>query len=150
MLYSYIQLDKDGGNNPIKYAIQSDSYLRDWTRAFTSQLSASNIMRLNFVDRGPGIRKYTMTLILETWDTNSVPYKLGITQTVDQQLASLEASYAKVSTQLYFIDPLGNPPALSTGVYFTNYRQIIPKYATNGKVIIQAEIELQEAAGITI
>jgi hypothetical protein len=150
MLYNVIQLDKDGGGNPIKYAVLSDSYLRDWVRAFTSQLSAANIIRLNYIDRGPGIRKYTMTLVLNTWDSSSLPYKAGVTQTVDQQIASLEATYGKVATSLYYVDPFGNRPTLTTGVYFTSYRQNIPKYATPGKVIILADIELQEASGINI
>ena len=152
-LYSYIKLDTSDGTSsgtPFLYAVQSDSYLRDWTRAFTSQLSAANVLRLNFVDRGPGIRKYTMTLILATWSPDSIPYKMGITQTVSQQLTQLEASYSKVATALYFIDPLGNAPTLQTGVYFTNYRQNIPKYSTNGKLIILADIELQEASGVNI
>ncbi len=90
-MYTYIILD---GN---KYVVATNTYNRKWQRAFSSQL-AGNIIRLNFIDRGPGIRVYDMMLILATWAPGSVPYAAGITQTWDVQEQNLEASYGKTAT----------------------------------------------------
>lgn len=136
----YITLD---GN---KYAVAQGTYVRRWTRSFSSQLAA-NIIRLNFVDRGPGIRTYTMQLILETWPSDSDVYSSdGITQNIDTQRQNLEASYAKISTPIAFTDPLG--VSLSNGVYFTNMNQIIPNYSTNQKPFLLYEIELTESTQV--
>jgi len=141
MINRYITLDYQ------KYAISSATYVRKWQRSFSSQLAA-NIVRLNFVDKGPGIRVYSMTLILATWSPNSQPYQDGITLTAEQQMANLEASYAKVATSLQFYDCFGNPPSASSGVYFTNLNQIVPNYATVNKSYILAEVELTEATQV--
>ena len=130
-----------------KYAISMGSYIRKWLRSFTSEL-ASNIIRLNFVDRGPGLRTYSMTLILATWSTNSNVYQDGVTKTAEQQMSDLEASYAKIATSLQFLDVFGNPPSASSGVYFTNLNQIIPNYSTVEKPYILAEIELTESTQV--
>lgn len=133
-----------------KYAVLSGTYIRKWMRSFTSELVA-NLIRLNYVDRGPGVRVWGMTLILATWSHDSLLYKAGITQTVQQQMANLEASYKKIATSIQFLDPFGNPPAPPNyGTYFTNYNQIIPNYSTNNKVYILAEIELTESTTKTI
>lgn len=130
-----------------KYAVASSTYIRKWLRSFTSELAA-NIIRLNFVDRGPGLRTYSMTLQLNTWPANSKLYQAGITQTALQQMANLEASYAKVATSIRYLDPFGNPPSASKGVYFTNLNQIIPNYSTDQKIFILAEIELTESTQV--
>ncbi len=130
-----------------KYAVVSGTYIRKWTRSFTSQLAA-NIIRLNFVDRGPGIRVYDMTLQVQTWAPESLPYKAGVTQTVDQQIANLESSYAKIATSLQFLDPFGNPPSASSGIYFTNMNQILPNYSTTNKTYALYEIELTESTQV--
>lgn len=127
-----------------KYAVATGSYIRKWLRSFTSQLAA-NIVRLNFIDNGPGVRVYSMTLQLESWNPNSQVYQDGVTQTITQQLANLEASYGKAATSLQFLDAFGNPPSASSGVYFTNYNQIIPNYGTVEKVYVLAEVELTES-----
>src|ERR1700677_2389727 len=103
-VYRYIVLD---GN---KYVVATGSYVRSWTRSFSSQLAA-NIVRLNFVDRGPGVRVYSMTLIITSWPTNSQPYKDGVTASFTQQIQNLEASYAQAATSLEYIDPLGQTPS---------------------------------------
>ncbi len=130
-----------------KYVVSSGTYIRKWMRSFTSELAA-NIIRLNFVDRGPGIRTYSMTLILNTWATTSDVYQDGVTQTVDQQISNLEASYAKIATSVQFYDPFGNPPSAGKGCYFTNYNQIIPNYGTKNKTYVLAEVELTEATQV--
>lgn len=144
-LYRYIILDGK------KYPIASDSYVMKWSRAFSSQL-AGNIVRLNFVDRGPGIRVYDMTLILETWAPGSQPYVDGITDAWDVQLQALEASYGKIAKVLQFKDPFGRSPdssiATNGGVFFTNLSEIIPKYTTYEKAIILCEIEVTEATQV--
>jgi len=129
-----------------KYVIQTDTYNMKWTRSFSSQL-AGNIIRLNFVDRGAGIRVFDFTLILETWAVNSLPYKDGVTESWDTQLQNLEASYALKARILPFQDPTGRSPGPSAqnGVFFTNLTEIIPKYATPLKPIVLAQIELTEA-----
>jgi hypothetical protein len=141
-MYRYITLD---GN---KYAISQGTYTRRWTRAFSSQLAAS-IIRLNFVDRGPGIRVYSMQLMLFTWPTDSEVYSEdGIVKTMDQQISDLEASYAKIATPLTFLDAFGNPPSASSKVYFTNMVQSIPNYSTVQKGYALYDIELTEATQI--
>ena len=141
-LNPYISLD----NN--KYPIAQDSYSMKWSRAFSSQL-AGNIIRLNFIDRGPGIRVYDMSLILETWDSNSLPYKAGITAAWYDQLANLETSFGKIATVLQFQDPLGRSPGGGGyGVFFTNYSLSVHKAATPGKSILIAQIEVTEATQV--
>lgn len=141
--YRYVVID---GN---KYVVAAGTYVRKWARAFSSQL-AGNIIRLNFVDRGPGIRVYDMTLILQTWPPNSQPYLDGVTQSWDTQLTNLEASYGKVATVISFQDPLGQSPGPSSqyGVFFTNFNQIIPNYSTPQSTRLLAEIELTEATQV--
>src|SRR5690349_9992986 len=119
--YRYVVID---GN---KYVVATSSFNMKWTRAFSSQL-AGNIIRLNFIDRGPGIRVWDMTLILETWDPTSQPYKDGITASWDTQLQNLEASFGKIATVISFVDPFGRSPSTNAtfsttpvyGVFFTN------------------------------
>jgi hypothetical protein len=137
----YVTID---GN---KYAVSSGSYIRNWMRSFSSSLAAS-IIRLNYVDRGPGIRTYRMTLQLATWDTNSQVYKDGVTKSAIQQMSDLESSYAKIATSIQFLDIFGNPPSASSGVYFTNLNQIVPNYSTVQKIHILAEVELTESTQI--
>lgn len=129
-----------------KYAVAQGTYLRKWTRAFSSQL-AGNIVRLNFVDRGPGIRVYDFTLMIQTWAPGSLPFTSGITATYDAQLATLEASYAKVATPIQFVDPLGQSPGAG-GVYFTNLTQIFPNQSTPEKPYLLYEVELTEATQV--
>lgn len=139
-MYTYVILD---GN---KYVVAMNTYTRKWQRAFSSQL-AGNIIRLNFIDRGPGIRVYDMTLILATWAPGSAPYQAGITQTWDVQEQNLEASYGKTATVLQFVDPMGLSPGANAnyGVFFTNFNLIIPQYSTVQKGYCLAEIEVTEA-----
>lgn len=142
--YRYVNID----NN--LYVVAADSYLMKWSRAFSSQL-AGNIIRLNFIDRGVGIRVYDMTLILKTWKVGSQPYNDGITLPWDTQLQNLEASWKLQAAILHFVDPFGRSPNPATGgpgdygVLFTNYNLIIPKYATPQTPVALAEIELTEA-----
>lgn len=141
--YTYVVID---GN---KYPVATGSYTRKWARSFSSQL-AGNIIRLNFIDRGPGIRVYDMTIILETWLPGSQPYVNGITATWDTQLQNLEASYGKIATVISFQDPFGQSPGANAnyGVYFTNFNEIIPNYSTPAKPYVLAEIELTEATQV--
>ena len=141
--YRYIILD----NN--KYVVSPDTYSMKWNRAFSSQL-AGNIIRLNFIDRGPGIRVYDMTLILENWSPTTIPYQDGITQSWDTQLQNLEASFGKIATVLQFQDPFGRSPGASSqyGVFFTSYNLIVPKYSTPQKPIVLAQIEVTEATQV--
>jgi hypothetical protein len=96
----------------VKYAVGQNSYVRRWTRSFSSNLVA-NLVRLNFVDKGPGIRVYTFQIIGRTWETSTLPYQKGVTENYDAQRSSLEASYSKIATPLSFLDPLGEPPTFS-------------------------------------
>ena len=140
MVLRYITLDG------YKYAVESGSYVRSWARQFTATLAA-NIVELNFVDKGPGIKTYDFTLILNTWLPDSEPYKDGITQTIAEQIANLEASYEKVATALNFLDPFGNPPNPDPslqGVYFTLLRENIPAYSTVQKPYILMDVEVVE------
>ena len=138
--YRYIELD---GN---KYAVATSSYVRKWARVYSTDLVAG-LIRLNFMDRGPGVRVYDFTLILETWAPGTQPYQDGITQTWDVQMQNLEASYAKLSTVLQFPDPCGQSPGSSAqyGVFFLNLNQIIPNYATPQKPVVLCEVEVTEA-----
>lgn len=144
-MYTYVILD---GN---KYVVAINTYTRKWQRAFSSQL-AGNIIRLNFIDRGPGIQVYDMTLILATWAPGSIPYEAGITQTWDEQVQNLEASYAQVATVLQFVDPMGETPGSyagqNWGIYFTNFNLIIPQYSTVQKGYCLAEIEVTSATQV--
>lgn len=142
-VYRYVIIDGK------KYPVAQGSYVRKWARSFSSQL-AGNIIRLNFVDRGPGIRVYNMTLILQTWKVGSTPYLDGITDTWDVQLQNLEASYGKIATVISFQDPFGQSPGANAqyGVFFTNFNEIMPNYLTPQKPYVLAEIELTEATQV--
>jgi hypothetical protein len=138
-MYTYVIIDG------FKYAVQQGTYMRKWVRQFTANLVA-NLVELNFIDRGPGIKTYDFSLHLASWDPSSEPYKAGITQTALQQMTNLENSYEKVNTAVQFIDPLGNPPDPSTpGVYFTNLTQRIPDYSTNQKIYFIVDVEIVES-----
>lgn len=137
MSYRYVIID---GN---KYVVQSGTYIRRWIRQFSSIIAAGQIV-LNFVDRGPGVRTYSMTLLLAQWPAGSAVYQDGITQTVAQQITNLEASYVKIATSLNFTDPFGNSPGAG-GVYFTNMNEVIPAYSTVAKNYVLMEIELTES-----
>jgi len=136
MINPYIILDGHA------YAVEQGSYLRQWVRSFTSYLAA-NIVRLNFIDKGPGVRTYTMALTLTNWPPNSVPYKSGVTQTPEVQMANLEATYAKIATAVGFTDPFGT--ASTFGVYMTDLQQTVPNWATPQSTFIRAQIQLTEA-----
>lgn len=137
MVYRYVIIDG------YKYAVQQGTYLRKWQRQFNAQLVA-NIVELNFIDRGPGIKTYNFTLLLATWDPTSTPYKDGITQTLSQQRAHLEASYMKINASMQFVDPFGDTPDLG-GVYFTSLNENIPVYSTDQKAYLLMDIELIES-----
>lgn len=141
--YRYIIIDGH------KYPVATGTYSRKWQRAFSSQL-AGNIIRLNFIDRGPGIRVYDATLILQTWKTDSQPYLDGIIDTWDTQLQNLEASYGKIATVIHFQDPFGQSPGANAnfGVFFTNFNEIIPNYATPQNPFVLCEVELTEATQV--
>lgn len=136
MILPYITLD---GHN---YAVVQGSYLRQWIRSFTSYLAA-NIVRLNFVDKGPGVRTYSFQLHLAPWGSGSLPYLSGVTQTPEQQMAQLEATYSKIATPVAFTDPLGNASVF--GVYMTDLQQSIPNYGTTEETFIMATVQLTEA-----
>ena len=130
-----------------KYAVKM--YTRTWVREFDKQVAAAHVYAV-FVDRGAGIQDYKITLEIRSWPTDSLPYKLGVTQSWSQQLTNLEASYLKKNNSLQFIDPFGNAPIIpatggSSGVYFIDYLQTIPNYATPDHPAIQATIELSDA-----
>lgn len=132
-----------------KYAVLADTYTRTWVRQFTFNISMV-VTQVNFVDRGPGIRKYNMTLLLLDWPVTSKPYKDGVTASLDTQRTNLEASYNKVATRIQYVDPFGNSPTYNggtIGVYFTNLVQGIPKYAVPNKVAITYDVELMDANG---
>ena len=146
--YRYIILD---GN---KYVVSSDTYNMKWSRAFSSQL-AGNIIRLNFIDRGPGVRVADFTVILKTWAPTSQPYLDGITTTWDVQLQALEASFGQIAHVLSFQDPFGRQfipqggNALSNwGVFFTNLNEIVPKYSTQNGPFVLCEVEVTEATQV--
>lgn len=143
-LQTYVVID---GN---KYPVVQGTYVRKWARAFSSQLAGS-IIRLNFIDRGPGIRVYDFTVMIQTWKPGSIPYANGITAPWYTQAAALEASYAVKATAINFIDPLGQvagPDAQTWGVYFTNLNQIIPQYSTPQQTYLLYEVEVTEATQV--
>jgi hypothetical protein len=129
--------------------VKQGTYTRNWQRQFTSTLAA-NLIRLNFVDRGPGYMYYELTLQLVQWKPGTIGYKAGITQTVIEQMQNLENSYMKISTPIPYLDPLGNSPEGNANVYFTNLVQTFPQFSTSENVYIEVQIELTEAVGLTI
>jgi len=139
MINPYITLD---GN---KYALVSGSYIRQWARSFTSYLSA-NIVRLNFVDKGPGVRTYTFQVYLSQWPVGSIPYVNGITASPETQMTALETTYAKIATPVGFTDPFGT--VSTNGVYMTDLQQTIPNYGTSQQSFIIATVQLTEATQV--
>lgn len=143
-LHTYIVL---GGH---KYPIQANSYKMNWNRAFSSQLAGS-IVRLNFIDKGPGIRVYDMFLLIKTWLPTDILYKAGITDPWNVQLQNLEASFALQASILHFEDPFGQSPTPSEGgagdygVFFTNLVESIPNYSTPQSPVALVQVEFTEA-----
>lgn len=136
MILPYISLD---GNN---YAIVSGSYVRQWIRSFTSYLAA-NIVRLNYIDKGPGVRTYNFQLHLAPWGSTSLPYLNGVTTSPETQMTQLETTYKKIATPVSFTDPFGN--SSTYGVYMTDLQQTIPAYGTTQTSYITATVTLTEA-----
>ena len=136
MILPYVTID---GN---KYAIVAGSYSRQWIRSFTSYLSA-NIVRLNFIDKGPGVRTYSMQLHLAPWGSNSLPALSGVNTSPEGQMAQLEASYAKIATPISFTDVFGT--TLSNGAYMTDLQQVIPLHGTSQSTYIIATVTMTEA-----
>ena len=148
-IYSVINLD---GN---LYAVQSNTYTRYWERYFNSQVIAGAI-RLNWVDRGAGLATYNMTIILNTWNPNSVPYQQGVTANFETQKSNLETTFMKQNTNLLFLDPFGNQPhnpqtQNKDGVYFSGFTETIPQYSVPNKPISLVKIELRQTGlGIVV
>lgn len=143
--YTYIILDGH------YYVVQSGTYVRTWKRLFTSTLSA-NILELNFIDNGPGIKTYDMTLILASWSPDSAIYKTlhGLDPAIaslEQQITNLEASFALVATELGFTDPFGNSPAQGY-VYFTLLTENLPVFSTAEKPYLLVDIEVMGSSAI--
>lgn len=149
--------------SPLYYAVTQGTYTRDWQRYFNSSPIAFGTTRINGIDNGPGINQYTMTLLVTTWPTESLPYQQGCTLTWDVQKYNLEASFRKTSgasvtnnaafSQLQFIDPFGQYPNLDpqTGIYFWKFTETLLPQSTPGLPFIQYEITLTESPpGITI
>lgn len=136
MINPYVTID---GN---KYAIVAGTYSRQWVRSFTSYLAA-NIVRLNFIDKGPGVKTYSMQLMLAPWGTGSLPQLNGVSTSPETQMSQLETSYAKIATPITFIDPFGN--SSTNGVYMTDLQQVIPNYGTTQSTYIIATVQLTEA-----
>lgn len=135
-----------------KYAVKSNTYTRTWIREFSTQLAA-NIVRLTYVDRGPGVETYSMIIEVRDWPADSLPYRLGVTQSWSQQLQNLEASYGKINKSLQFVDPFGQAPVIpgtstTSGIYFLDLTETIPQYATNDTPGANIKIELKNATGI--
>lgn len=136
-----------------KYAVSQGTYVDNWSRAFTFNMAAQ-VVRINFVDRGPGIHKYTMTLELRSWPTNSILYQAGITTSAIAQYNALATSFLKTATLITYTDPLGqsSPPggAFANGVYFTMFNTMVPTYSTPSDPAIQVQIELTNSSGPTV
>ncbi len=141
MILPYISLD---GYN---YAIASNSYQRRWVRSFTSYLAA-NIVRLNFVDKGPGVKTYNFQLILAPWGSTTLPFLNGVTSSPETQMAQLETSYSKIAAPIFFTDPFG--ATYPQGVFMTDLQQSIPPYATTQTPYIIATVELTENTAGTV
>lgn len=136
MINPYVTID---GN---KYAIVSGTYSRQWVRSFTSYLAA-NIVRLNFIDKGPGVKTYSFQLYLAPWSATSIPGVNGVNTSPETQMSQLETTYAKIATPVSFIDPFGN--SATNGVYMTDLQQVIPAYGTSQSTYIIATVQLTEA-----
>jgi hypothetical protein len=135
-----------------KYSVVQNTYTRTWVRQFNTNVTAG-VVRLTFVDRGPGLQDYKMTLELRSWLSNSLPYTNGVTQTWDVQLANLEASYGKIAKSLQFIDAFGNVPVVPgtstpSGIYFIDFQQSIASYSTPDRPSVMCVIELENAANV--
>ena len=100
-------------------------------------------MRLNFIDKGPGVRTYSFQLHLAPWGSTTLPYLNGVTASPETQMTQLEASYAKIATPISFTDPFGR--VSPNGVYMTDLQQAIPPYGTVQETFILATLELTEA-----
>lgn len=145
-MYESLQYITLGGN---LYAVQQGTYSRKWVRQFTATL-VSNMFELNYVDKGPGIQTYDFTLILQTWPVGSTLYRAGCTQTMAQQIATLETLYMVVATSIPFLDPYGNPPTQQPGgptidTYFTDMQEMIPQWSTPNSPCTLMTIELTSA-----
>lgn len=136
MINPYITLDGS------RYALVQGSYIRQWIRSFTSYLAA-NIVRLNFIDKGPGVKTYSFQVYCVHWPAGSVPALAGITGTPEQQMTALETTYSKIATPVSFTDPFGVTSA--NGVYMTDLQQTIPNYGTSQQSFIIATVQITEA-----
>ena len=137
-MYESLQYITLGGN---LYAVQQGTYSRKWVREFNATLVA-NIVELNFVDKGPGVQTYDLTLILQSWPTTSNLFKSGLTQTMAQQISALETLYLQTATGINFLDVFGNAPLGGFQVYFTDMQEMIPQWSTPNSPCTLMTIEL--------
>ena len=110
-----------------QYAVMQGLYTRTYQRFFSVTAMAS-LVTTTYIDRGPGMNKYDISLQICTWSPDSLPYKNGVTQTWQEQLNNLETSYGKTAVALKFIDPFGNAPntnGSNNGIYFIQYVQSV-------------------------
>jgi len=144
-VYNYVIIDGH------YYVVQNGTYLRKWQRQFTATLAA-NIVELNFIDRGPGIKTYNLTLLLSSWDPSSTMYKLifpndSAIADINLQRQNLEASYGKIATQIQLVDPFGESPPGGLA-YFTSLIENIPPYSSIQKPYISMDVELIGSSAI--
>ena len=62
------------------FAVAQGQYTRTWGRYNASTPISGSPFYTSFVDYGPGINEYDIEIICRTWDSESLPYKLGVTQ----------------------------------------------------------------------
>ena len=132
-----------------KYAVAKGTYVRTWIREFSAGVTAAATIILNFVDKGPGIRTYSMQLMLVDWAPSSDVYKAiygtdPAIASMNTQRQNLETSYGKIASSLSFIDPFGETPS-GNGVYFTNMTEIIPDYSTTQKPYLLMTVEFKDS-----
>lgn len=130
--------------NHHNYVVAAETYVRRWARLFNALVSAAGLF-LNFVDKGPGMRVYNMTVILHTWPDDSLPHLDGVTETMDEQITNLEHAYGLLTASLEFYDPYGHPPSANMGVFFTNLEESIPAYSTVQSPYTLMKLELTES-----
>jgi len=136
--------------NNYNFAVVQGSYSMSWERLFSSTL-AGNLVRINFLDSGPGYKVWNMQLYLQQFSPGSPLYKAGVTEDAITQMTNLESLYmyitnlgssTTVDTGIGFIDANGFAP--QWGIYFSNLIQTIPEYSTNQEPYIVATVEFIE------
>jgi hypothetical protein len=153
MAVPVIALGLDTASGIQLFAIKQGSYSRKWSRYNSSTSIPGSPKWLSYVDYGPGINEYDVTIICRNWEPTSLPYLYGVTQSWAQQKSSIENMYNKTNTAHFFLDAFGQYPTQDStkGVYIVKLSESVDVSSTPSDPVTYFDLVLlQTPPGVNI